>query len=308
MVPDERPVDVRTYYDRPVLKAPVWQWYIPTYFFAGGLAAGSSMLAAGAMLTGDQAVARRARLVALPAIAAGSACLVADLGRPERFLNMLRVAKISSPMSTGTWVLTIYAPAAGLAALTDVLGGLPRTRALATMVAALTAPVIASYTAVLLSDTAIPAWHDARHVLPAVFVSSASGAAGGAALVAAALSGAPPSTAALRLAVGGTMCEALAATVMEHRLPPAVRKAYETGAARLLSRAAAGLGLGGAGAAVLGRRRRWVTAVGGAMVIAGSVCQRFAATAAGRASALDPRATVGPQRERADLARPAPAG
>ena len=299
MVANDRPVDVRTYYDRPVLKKPVWRWYIPAYFFAGGLAGGSSLLAAGAMVTGDHRAATRARWVAFPAIGAGSVLLVADLGRPERFHHMLRVAKLSSPMSTGTWILAVYAPAVGAAAITDALGILPGVRKVATWVAAATAPLVASYTAVLVADTAVPAWHDARHVLPAVFVSSASAAAGGTAVVAAALAGEDAPSAAVRLAIGGSLAEAVAATVMEHRLEPAVRTAYERGLPRRLSVAAKVLGLGGAAViAAGGRRRRWSCVLGGSMIAAGSACERFAVTEAGKASALDPRATVGPQRQR----------
>ncbi|GAC1517323.1 MAG: polysulfide reductase NrfD [Acidimicrobiales bacterium] len=300
MVPDARPVDVRTYYERAVLKEPTWRWYIPAYFYAGGLAAGSSMLAAGLSATGQAAAARRARWVALPAIAAGSVFLVADLGRPERFHHMLRVAKPSSPMSTGTWILALYAPAAGVAALTDAFGVLPGIRTLATWSAALTAPLVASYTAVLLADTAVPAWHDARSSLPAVFVSSASAAAAGAALVASALAGSDPPLAVRRLAIGASCVESAAAVAMEHGLHPAVRSAYKTGRPRALGMAAKTLALAGAAViATAGRRRRWSAAIGGLMIAAGSACERFAVTEAGKASARDPRATIGPQRERA---------
>lgn len=300
MVPDARPVDVRTYYDRPVLKEPTWRWFIPGYFYAGGLAAASSMLAAGFDAVGDPGAARRARWVALPAIGAGAALLVADLGRPERFHHMLRVAKPSSPMSTGTWILSVYGPAAGVAALTDALDILPAIRALATWTAALTAPLVASYTAVLLADTAVPAWHDARRTLPTVFVSSATGAAGGASLVASAVAGCDPTPAARRLTIGAALAETGAAIAMERSLHPDVRPAYQHGPSRALSLAAKALGLGGAATVALaGRRRRWAAATGGLMVAVGSACERFAVAEAGKASARDPRATVGPQRERA---------
>src|SRR5204862_2948337 len=90
MVPPAKPT---SYYGRPILKEPIWRGWIPAYFFAGGLAAGSSLLALGGRLTGDQEMARRARLTALAGISASAAFLVADLGRPARFANMLRVAR-----------------------------------------------------------------------------------------------------------------------------------------------------------------------------------------------------------------------
>lgn len=152
------------YYGQPVLKAPTWRWYIPAYFFSGGVAAGSSLLGFGAGWDGR--LGRRARVTSIAALSAGAVCLVADLGRPERFVNMLRVAKPTSPMSVGSWVLALYGPAAGTAAACDVLGVLPGVGRTGQAAAAALAPVVASYTAVLLADTAVPAWHEAREVLP----------------------------------------------------------------------------------------------------------------------------------------------
>ncbi|HEY2428759.1 MAG TPA: NrfD/PsrC family molybdoenzyme membrane anchor subunit, partial [Acidimicrobiales bacterium] len=322
MVPAAHPADVRTYYERPVLKEPTWKWYIPAYFWAGGLAAGSSLLAVGAELSGDAGLARRSRLVAVSSIGVGAACLVADLGRPERFHHMLRVVKPSSPMSVGTWLLSVYGPAAGLAAAADLLAmaggagggrlGLSRRAAgrgaglasagrAAGWVAAVTAPGVATYTAVLLTDTAVPAWHGAGRTMPGLFVTSAASAAGGMALVAGALAGAEPYPATVRLAIGGVAAEGIAAQVVERTLDPAVRQAWESGPARTLSRLAAGLGAVGAAGVLASqwgspqpRGRRWLVGVGGAMIAAASACERFAVLAAGRASAANPRATIGP--------------
>src|SRR5438552_5309424 len=102
--------EVRTYYDRPVLKKPVWKWYIPAYYFAGGLGGASSTLAWAARLGGNDALARRARLISLAGIAVSPVLLIADLGRPARFYNMLRVAKPTSPMSVGTWLISVFGP------------------------------------------------------------------------------------------------------------------------------------------------------------------------------------------------------
>ena len=117
--------------------------------------------------------------------------LVHDLGKPSRFVNMLRVAKPTSPMSVGTWILTAYGPLAGLAARPSwSAASLPRPLRLparllaasgrpAGLGAGLVAPAVASYTAVLLADTATPAWHEAYRELPFVFVGSAAAASGG---------------------------------------------------------------------------------------------------------------------------------
>src|SRR3954451_923700 len=145
MVPEATPT---SYYGRPVLKEPVWKWPVPAYFFTGGLAAGSSMLAAGARGSGNGGLARRSSVAALAGIGASTVFLIDDLGRPGRFVNMLRVAKPSSPMSVGSWLLAAYGPATGVAAACEVLGILPRLRTVAELSAAALAPAVASYTSV----------------------------------------------------------------------------------------------------------------------------------------------------------------
>ncbi|MGB9378315.1 MAG: NrfD/PsrC family molybdoenzyme membrane anchor subunit, partial [Mycobacteriales bacterium] len=114
-----------SYYGRPVVKPAPWAEDIPAYLFLGGLAAGSSLLAAGAETTDRPALARTGRLGALVGISLSFAALVHDLGKPSRFVNMLRVAKPTSPMSVGTWLLTAYGPMAGLAGAAELRGALP---------------------------------------------------------------------------------------------------------------------------------------------------------------------------------------
>jgi polysulfide reductase-like protein/4Fe-4S dicluster protein len=113
--------EFRSYYGRPVLKKPAWDWKIATYLFCGGLSAGSAMLAAGADVTGRPVLRRVSRVGALVSIVASMYFLVADLGRPERFHHMLRVAKPSSPMSMGTWILSAYSAGAGLAGAAELM-------------------------------------------------------------------------------------------------------------------------------------------------------------------------------------------
>ena len=158
---------------------PVWEARdIAGYLFLGGLAGGSSLLAAGADLTGRRELGRAAKAGACAAITLSLAALIHDLGRPARFVNMMRVFKVTSPMSVGTWLLSGYAPAAGVAAATALTGRLPRIGSTATAGAALLGPAVAAYTAVLLSDTAVPAWHDGYREMPFVFTGSAAMAAG----------------------------------------------------------------------------------------------------------------------------------
>src|SRR5260370_2025432 len=177
MVPD---AEFTSYYGRPVLKEPVWHVpEIPGYLFLGGLAGASSVLAAGAQLRGCADVARGAKVGAAGAIGLAAAALIHDLGRPARFVNMLRVFKPSSPMSVGSWLLVGYAPAAGAAAVCAVTGILPRAGAAATAAAAALGPGVCTYTAALICDTAVPARHDGDRAMPYLFAGSAASAAGG---------------------------------------------------------------------------------------------------------------------------------
>ena len=289
-----------SYYGRPVVKEPVWEAAdIAGYLFLGGLAGSSSVLAAGAQLTGRPGLARAAKAGAAGAISLSFAALVHDLGRPARFLNMLRVFKPSSPMSLGTWLLTAYGPAAGTAALCSVTGRLPRIGAAATAGAGLLGPAVTGYTAALIADTAVPAWHEARAELPYLFAGSGAAAAAGLALAAAPVSEHSP---ARRLAVLGAGTEFVAAQSLQRRLG-LVSEPYRSGKAGALIRAGevlAGAGLAGAFAA---RRSRTATAMSGAALLAASALTRFGVFEAGRASARDPKYTVIPQRERQDRER-----
>ena len=162
------------YYGQPVVKAPVWKPAIAWYFFTGGVAGASSTLGFAAGRRGNHRLARSALLTSAAGIVVSGPLLVVDLGRPDRFLNMLRVAKPTSPMSVGSWILTAFAPASMLAAGSAVTGRLPRSGRGAAGAAAVLGPAVAAYTAVLVADTAIPAWHDARRELPYLFVGSAA--------------------------------------------------------------------------------------------------------------------------------------
>jgi hypothetical protein len=291
MVPE---ADFTSYYGRPVLKETVWGPDIPTYLFLGGLAGASSALAAGAQLSGHRELSRTAKVGAAGAISVSMVALVHDLGRPARFVNMLRVFKVTSPMSVGTWVLSGYTPLALAAAGSAVTGTVPAAGLAATIGAAGLGPAVAAYTSVLLADTAVPAWHDARRELPYLFVGSAATAAAGLGLLGA---GAERVSPARRLAVLGAVAELTAERLLERRLGPTAEP-YRTGKAGALMRAGRALAAGGAAAAVLGRRSRTVSALAGVALLAGSAVTRFGVFEAGRVSARDPKYTVGPQRER----------
>ncbi|MEU0037877.1 MULTISPECIES: NrfD/PsrC family molybdoenzyme membrane anchor subunit [unclassified Streptomyces] len=302
--------EFRSYYGRPVLKPPVWEWKIPAYLFTGGLSAGAALLAAGADLTERPRLRRAGRVGGFAALLASMYLLVADLGRPERFHHMMRVAKPSSPMSVGTWILIAYGPGSALAATAELVPAAWRTtlpgRLLhlaarpAGLSAALFAPGVASYTAVLLSQTAVPAWHDARGELPFVFTGSAAASAGGLGMLLAPVAEAGP---ARRFSVVGAAAEIVASRLIDRR-PGFVTRAYTTGHPHHLRKASEYLTVAGAVTALtLARRSRAAAAVGGLALMAGSVLQRFGTFEAGVTSAKDPAYVVKPQRERLDARR-----
>jgi Polysulphide reductase, NrfD len=310
-VPDAQ---FRSYYGRPIVRAPVWGPGIPAYFFTGGLAAGCSLLAAGADLTARPTMRRAGRLACLGALGASAGLLVQDLGRPDRFSNMLRVAKPTSPMSMGSWILTTFGPAAGIAAAAEFADRLPSRGVLglarrvlppagraAGLAAAGVAPALATYTAVLIADTAAPSWHEAYPELPFVFAGSALASASGVGLLAA-----PPSetTPARRLALVGAGIELAASRSIETRLG-LLSEPYRQGGAGRLLRTGRNLTLMGALGALLGGRSRLLSALSGAALLAASAATRFGIYAGGVASMKDPRYTVLPQRERLDQGRPA---
>jgi hypothetical protein len=284
-----------SYYGKPVLKKPTWKPLdIAGYLYLGGLAGASSLLAAGGQVTGRPGLAAAAKFGAAGAISLSLAALVHDLGRPARFLNMLRVLKPTSPMSVGSWLLAGYAPLTLTAAATEVAGRYRLLGSTATAASAVLGPAVATYTAVLLSDTAVPSWHEGYRELPFVFAGSAATAASGLALAAAPTTQAGP---ARRLAVLGAALELGAFQAMKGRMG-LTAEPFERGRPHLLLRAAEALTAGGAALALLGARDRRLALAAGAALLTGSAALRFGVFHAGVASAEDPKYTIVPQRER----------
>ena len=287
--------EMRSYYGRPVLKEPVWQPEIPWYFFTGGLAGGSSVLSLVARMAGNETLARRSLYVGAVADIVSPALLVSDLGRPERFLNMFRVFKVTSPMSVGSWILGVSGGASATAALLEATGRLKPVKLAAEVVSALSGAPLAVYTATLVSDTAIPAWHEARKELPFLFGSSAVASAGAAAAIVVPTAEAGP---ARRLAVGGVLVENAVFKLMEKGLGM-LGEPYSKGESGMYKQVALACTTGGAALlAGPGRKSRLAAAAGGALVLAGEVAVRWSVFKAGFQSARDPKYTVLPQRER----------
>ncbi|MFC0248071.1 NrfD/PsrC family molybdoenzyme membrane anchor subunit [Citricoccus parietis] len=297
-----------SYYGRPIVKAPPWDERVAAYLVCGGIAGGSSLLAFGAQLTGRDVLRRNTRITALAAAGVGAVALVADLGRPERFYNMMRTVKLSSPMSLGSWVLAGFSTGAGVAAAADVdrmlgeklplgplRGMLRAVEAPAGGLAALLGAPLAGYTAVLLSDTAMPTWNDAKEDLPFVFVSSASIAASGMAMITTPVRQTAPARA---LAVLGVVADVVATRYMEARMDPVAVEPLETGRPGMLMKWSERLAIAGGIGTLLGGRNRVVAAVSGAALVTASAFTRFGVFYAGKDSAQDPRYTVEPQKRR----------
>ena len=175
------------YYQIPLLKQPPWSWEIPLYFFVGGAAASAAVIGAIADYTGaDRRLVRDARWIAAAGSVISPALLIADLGRPERFLTMLRVFKPQSPMSVGVWTLVGFSTASIAAAFAAYLrhryGPLLPLRLLenAGQAASLAFGLpFSNYTGVLIGATSIPVWNRNAGNLPIHFGASGLGAAVG---------------------------------------------------------------------------------------------------------------------------------
>jgi formate-dependent nitrite reductase membrane component NrfD len=293
----EAGTEMRSYYGRPVIKEPVWTWEIPTYFFTGGLAGASAVLSSAARVTGNERLARTALYLGAAADVVSPALLISDLGRPERFHHMLRVVKVTSPMNLGSWVLLVSGGASTTAAVLQLLEKWKPLRIAASIVAALAGPPLATYTGVLVADTAIPVWHDGRHELPWLFGASAAASAGAAASIFVHPRDAGP---ARRVAVAGVVAEGALMQAMELRLGT-VGEVYHEGEAGKYSKAAKGLAVAGAALlATRGRKSRSSAVLGGALVCAGELCLRWAVFKAGFQSARDPKYVVESQRQRVE--------
>jgi hypothetical protein len=175
------------YYQIPLLKEPPWTWEIPLYFFVGGASGAAAVVGAIADYTGaDRELVRHARWIAAAGSVISPALLISDLGRPERFLSMLRVFKPQSPMSVGVWTLLGFSTAATATAfagyLRDRYGTSLPVRILenAGQAASLAFGLpFSNYTGVLIGATAIPAWNRNAGNLPLHFGASGLAAAVG---------------------------------------------------------------------------------------------------------------------------------
>lgn len=295
-----------TYYDRPLLKEPVWIWAVPVYFYAGGVAGAAATLAAATHLAPGELdrLNRRCRFLAAAGTLAGTGLLIHDLGRPSRFLNMLRVFRPTSPLSVGSWVLAAITPAALASAAIDREGRLAVAGNAAEGIAALLGLPLASYTAVLLSNTAVPVWQESRRALPALFVTSA--VSGAASLLELAPADESERRAVRAFGFFGRIGE-LAAAAWVHREAGRVERVGRPlthGAAGAMLKAATVATGAALGFSLIPGKSRAKRAATGLLGTAGAVLVKLGIFYAGRPSAADPRASF--ELQRSEAGAPAP--
>jgi hypothetical protein len=287
--------EFESYYGRQIIKTPVWKTpEVPLYLFLGGAAGTSSLIGALGELTGRPRLARAAQFTASGGALGSVALLVLDLGRPERFLHMLRVFKPMSPLSVGSYILAPFSALTTATVAVRVLGWWAPLRKLAALASSVFGAPMTTYTAVLLTDTAVPAWHEAHLEMPFLFAGSAMAAGGGLTMALAPVAEAGP---ARTVALAGAVMELAAGQRVEHG-HGIVDEPYHEGRPATLLRAAKGCAAAGAGLALLARRSRVAAVASGALLAAGSALTRFGVFEAGIASSKDPKYVVVPQRER----------
>jgi Polysulphide reductase, NrfD len=280
------------YYGIPLLKQPPWTWEVPLYFFVGGAAGSAAVIGALADWIGDdEKLASDARWVAVGGAGLSSALLIGDLGRPARFLGMLRVFKLQSPMSLGAWTLAAFGSAAGAAVFANLLrrryDSLPVriVGQISQGMAALFGLPLHNYTGVLIGATAIPVWNKNVKTLPVHF--GMSGVQAGVSTLE--LMG--NENAALNwLALLAAAFETWEGFTLESDSDPVLRP-LKQGASGWITRA--GGFLSGPAplllrlAAVFSKRSRNLRKVAACCGIAGSILTRYGWIAAGHASAKD---------------------
>jgi formate-dependent nitrite reductase membrane component NrfD len=295
----------------PPIKQATWEWYIPIYFWSGGISAGAWLAATAEDIAGegDRDLIRAARYISAAGIGASTIILIVDLGRPDRFLNMLRIVRARSTMSLGAWGLTAFGAWSGAAALLQALDdGLLGERRIfqrlsrghaGWLLHALGLPLalfVGGYTGVLLGTTSAPAWARRARLLGPLFIASA--ASTGFSAVSLALeggAGARKSAALRRLtrAESAALVAEIALALINHRrvraLPSARTEPPAMRSIRALTLTAGmALPLLAHLAASRFRERSAVSTAAALLTLAGGLSLRFLTTIEGKRSARTP--------------------
>ncbi|MFL6451655.1 MAG: NrfD/PsrC family molybdoenzyme membrane anchor subunit [Bryobacteraceae bacterium] len=290
-----------TYYDVPMLKEPVWEWAIPLYYYIGGLTGASLVLGAAAQVGRSEhanTLIRRCHWVGFAGSVISGALLVWDLGKPSRFLNMLRVFRPTSPMNIGAWILSgTGATATGALLVRGRSGWLRIPGELLGYAAGIFGAGLATYTGVLVANSAIPIWQESRKFLPIVFGSSALASLG----CTFDLVTENPDERRITNVLGnvGRAAELIAGTLMEHQASavPRVGRPFKRGFSAVMWRSAELLTLASLLVSAARNRTRKTRVAAGLLGTAGSLLLRYTVEHLGTVSARDARASFHQQRE-----------
>jgi hypothetical protein len=283
------------YYGRSMIKPPEWTDLIPAYFFTGGMSGACAVAAFGERLAKNDALARVMLIGAAGGAAVSGFCLIADLKRPERFMNMLRVFKPTSPMSVGVYIFSAFSGCVFAATLSELTGILRPVGRIFEGLAALIGPAMSVYTAVLIGDTVVPAWHYGRKSMPMLFAATSLSSAGAFGLL---FGSAKDAGTARRMAMLGGTGVIVALDRLHAELGHRQKEAYETGEAKTFSTLAKFLNIAGTVTAVFARENDALSKMSGAMLFAAGLAERFGIFRAGCNSAQDPSFTIDAQRAR----------
>jgi formate-dependent nitrite reductase membrane component NrfD len=338
------PAQRTTYYGRPMIKRPTWRWFIPFYFFMGGVAGGAAVVGTAAELTGRErhrTTIRNARYLSVLLALLCPIPLIVDLGRPLRFHHMLRIIKVTSPLNIGTWILSLFGLTSGVLAAKQLAedlspvqeGGLQvATERKASPILRLLRAIpsgpfavahgllglgLGGYTGVLLAVTAVPLWAAAGILMGPMFLAATIASGASALLLLASLSRRSTSTEERELATAATLGIAgqLAATAAREALiPKRIHEPLEKGLwgniyryGAIVTGMVAPLSLRLA-ARLSGRRAgRTFSLIAALLSLTGTLAERFALVEAGKRSADDPIAYQELTQGAPGRARPTPA-
>jgi formate-dependent nitrite reductase membrane component NrfD len=298
-LPSEQGKDI-TYYDRPLLQKPVWEWAIAAYYYIGGVTGAALVLGAAAQLRDGEAnnkLIKRCHSIAFAGSGLSAFCLVYDLGRPERFLNMLRVFRPTSPMNVGAWILSGVGATTPIALLLRNSGGLlGAVGKLFTYLAGIFGAGLATYTGVLVSSSAVPIWQQSRKSMPILFGASAMASVG--ALFNLITDDKEERALTSSFGAVGQLVELGASYVMEQQASEVERVGlpFRNGLSGAMWKTAAVLTAGSIVVGLLPGKSKTKRVTAGLLGTFGSLLMRFSIEQLGKKSALDARASFHQQR------------
>jgi formate-dependent nitrite reductase membrane component NrfD len=282
------------------LNEPVWEWSIPTYYYIGGLAGAALVLGAATEFTRRQdleCLVKRCHRVGFFGCCISGALLIYDLGRPSRFFNMLRVFRPTSPMNVGTWILSCAGGTSMMSVIfrgrSGFLGPIGKS---ASYLSGTFGMALATYTGVLISNTAIPVWQESRRIVPLLFAASSMASVGS--LFGMIAGGRQERRITKTFGTIGQLAEIAAGIAMERQVSrvPRVGLPLNVGVSGAMWKTAALLTATSFVAGALPNPSRARRIAAGVLGTLGCLLMRFAIERAGVASARDARASFHQQR------------